>query len=212
MNPPNHLPNGDPEERFEAWLSSQPLTPAPDFVARTLARIRAEAALVVSAKAGDEAAIDALLDRWLGEQTIEPDFEPAQLATSTRRAATREEQEEGRPEDSNWRRVIPFPAWARTVTALAAAACVALLGYVSLNHPVNHTTPSASKNAVASLPVGQAEAVGNTFQSAPAPYAWNSDPNYISDLSSSFKDLAPVANANDPDVITNEFGSDGAIN
>ncbi len=212
MNPSSNLPNPDSEERLDAWLSSRPLTPAPDFVARTLARIRAEVALVASAKAGDDAAIDTLLDNWLGEQTLEPEFQPEQLATSTRRAATREEQEEGRPEDSNWRRVIPFPAWARAATALAAAACVALLGYLSVSTPAGIATTSPVKNNVASIPMAPAETASNSFQSAPAPYTWNSDPNYISDLSSSFKDLAPVASANDPDVITSEFGTDGAVN
>ena len=71
MNPPTNHSHPDSEERFEAWLSSQPLTPAPDFVFRTLARIRAETELFAAAQAGDESAVDSLLDRWLGESPLE---------------------------------------------------------------------------------------------------------------------------------------------
>ena len=74
---PFHQSSAPPtEERLEAWLASQPLTPAPDFVARTLARIHAEALLVSNAKAGNETAIDALIDRWLGDQPLDPDYDP----------------------------------------------------------------------------------------------------------------------------------------
>lgn len=193
----------DFEERMDSWLSTQPLTPAPDFVARTMARIRAEASLVTAARAGDDAALDALLDRWLGEQPIDAAMEPEQLVISTRRTATREEQEESRPQTIPGRRLIPFPAWARSAVALAAAACVALLGYLNLNTPVGSfaSQGDAARN------------VATDSESLPtAHYAWNSDPNYISDLSSSLKDLAPVANSNDLDAITNAFGNDDIVN
>jgi len=208
MNPPFNAPNRDPEECLEAWLTSQPLTPAPDFVARTLARIHTEATLVTAARAGDEAAIDALLDRWLGEQTIEADFEPAQLATSTRRAATLEKQKEGEPEESNWRRVIAFPAWARSAIALAAAACVALLGYFNLHNPAGNLVSHGGAQTVAASPVDETSSDSFT----PAPYAWNSDPNYISELSNSVKDLAPAADSNDLDTITQQLSNDDVVN
>lgn len=188
---------------MDGWLSSQPLTPAPDFVARTMARIRAEASLVDAARAGDDAALDVLLDRWLGEQPMDASMEPEQLVISTRHTATREEQEENRPQETSPRRIIAFPAWARSAVALAAAACVALLGYLNINGPVSATANSSHP----------AQSVATDSDTLPtAHYAWNSDPNYISDLSSSFQDLAPVANSNDLDAITREFGNDETVN
>ncbi len=189
---------------MDSWLATQPVTPAPDFVARTMARIRAESALVESARAGDDAALDALLDRWLGEQPLEAEMMPEQVAISTRRAATREEQEEGRPLEAPGRRILPFPAWARSAVALAAAACVALLGYLNLNTPIANLAGNKG---------GTTQMLANDTDTLPtAHYAWNSDPNYISDLSSSFQDLGAVANSTDLDTITREFGSDYAVN
>jgi hypothetical protein len=134
MNTPFNPP-ANSEDRFEAWLSAQPLTPRPDFVARTIKRIHDETALVTSARAGDEAAVDILLDRWLGEQPLQPEFEADQLVIQTRREATREEQEESRPKKSApW--LIPFPAWARSAAGIAAAAGVVFAAYFTTQGPI----------------------------------------------------------------------------
>jgi hypothetical protein len=133
MNTPFSPPT-NPEDRFEAWLSAQPLTPQPDFVARTIKRIHDETALVTAARAGDEAAVETLLDRWLGELPLQPQFEAEELVGQTRREATREEQEESRPKKAaSW--VIPFPAWARSAAGLAAAAAVVFAAYLGTQGP-----------------------------------------------------------------------------
>ncbi|HVU39133.1 MAG TPA: hypothetical protein VHC95_12435 [Opitutales bacterium] len=199
----------DFEERLEGWLASQPVTPAPDFVARTLARIRAEASLVTAARAGDDAALDTLIDRWLGEEPIEAGIEPELMVASTRQAATREEQIENRPKASPGRTILPFPAWARSALALAAAACVAILGYLNLSGPVANLPLAASHN-IASHNASPASDPSNDSY-LPAHYAWNSDPNYISSLSSSLKDLSPVANSDSLDALTSELG-DNTVN
>jgi len=151
MKPFSPSPTPALEERLETWLASQPLTPAPDFVARTVARIHAEASLVSSAQAGDEAAIDALIDRWLSEQPLEPEYEPTHLATQTRRTAEEEEAQESELDHTSRRWVIPFPAWARSTVALAAAACVALVTYFSNVNPgalSNLSSPVLAQNNI----------------------------------------------------------------
>jgi hypothetical protein len=162
------------------------LTPAPDFVFRTLARIRAETELFAAAQAGDESAVDSLLDRWLGESPLEPDFEPAELATQTRRTAAREEQEESRPSESRRRWVVPFPAWARSAVALAAAASVALLAYLSTTGtPVGNLTTSPSEQP-ATTEVAQVEAPADSPLPVPGSEAY--DPNALAQLNDSLKD------------------------
>jgi len=201
-------PASNSEERLEAWLASQPLTPAPDFVVRTLARIRAEEALVVSAKAGDQTAIDALLDRWLGEQTLEPDYEPALLATQTRRAAEYEEREEARTE-KNPRRVVPFPAWARSVVSLAAAACVALVAYFSNPSPVAMTASTAS------APVQNNDTADSSDDSTlPAHYAFAYDSKAILQISDSLRDGDALLDSDNVNILTgNDLSTeDDAVN
>jgi len=190
MKPSNQSPN--PEERLEAWLASQPLTPAPDFVERTLARIRAEGMLVSSAKAGNETAIDALIDRWLGEQPLDPDYEPAQLATQTRRAAEYEEREESKPKTATPKWVVPFPAWARSAVAVACAACVAFAAYFGI------AGPNAASVAI-SPTLAQNDASPDTTDDSTLPnyYASASDPKAILKLSDSLSDGDALLNSDD---------------
>jgi hypothetical protein len=203
MQPPTNHSHPDAEERFEAWLTSQPLTPAPDFVSRTLARIRADSSLMAAAKAGDEAAIDAMLDRWLGESPLEPDFEPAQLATQTRRTAHREEERENTVAEPLWRRVmVPFPAWARSSVALAAAASVAILAYFSTSGP--SVSPIATGPSSDSDNVNVAQAPDDTL---PAPGSEAYDPNALLQLNDSLKDGKVLLNS---DILSNLPGSDPA--
>ena len=200
MQSPIHQPFTDAEERLEAWLSHQPLTPAPDFVARTLARIRAESTLVASAKAGDDAALESLLDRWLGEQPLDPNFEPSQLATQTRRTAADEEREESRPEESSWRRVVPFPAWARSTIALAAAAAVVILAYFGTVGPTaSIVTPSSSSD--------RATAQNLEESSLPDPGEAAYNPNALSQLNDQLKDGQALL---DSDVMALLPGNDNA--
>ncbi|HTB62294.1 MAG TPA: hypothetical protein VK737_01790 [Opitutales bacterium] len=201
MQPPINHPHPDAEERFEAWLSSQPLTPAPDFVSRTLARIRAESNMIALAKTGDEAAIDAMLDRWLGESPLEPDLEPAQIATQTRRTAHREMEEESNPAEPMWRRVfVPFPAWARSSVALAAAASVAILAYFSTSGP-------SVSPVVSSGPPEQDTVVAQVQGTLPAPGSEAYDPNALVQLNDSLKDGKVLL---DSDILSNLPGSDPA--
>ncbi len=184
MKTPTNPSFPDAEDRLEAWLSNQPITPAPDFVARTLARIRAEASLVALARAGDDAALETMLDRWLGEQPIDAGFEPSQLATQTRRTAVEDEQEESRPEESGWRRIVPFPTWARSSLAMAAAAAVAVLAYMGTIGP---TPQPVGVNA--SGPSSVASTTGTSDDSAlPAPGQAAYDPNALSQLNDQLQD------------------------
>ncbi len=207
---PSHQPSGsDSEERLEAWLASQPLTPSPDFVARTLARIRAEATLVSFAKAGDEAAIDALIDRWLGEQPLEPDYEPAQLATQTRRVAEHEERQESRPEKATRRWVVPFPTWARSAVALAAAACVALAAYFSNTSRVAQPNASSPKLAQNNISADAAD-----DSSLPAYYASAYDSKAILQISDSLRDGDVLLNSDNVDTLlgNDSPAEDDAVN
>jgi anti-sigma-K factor RskA len=189
-------PASNLEERLESWLASQPLTPAPDFVARTLARIHAEASLVSSAQAGNESAIDALIDRWLGEQPLEPEYEPAHLATQTRRTAEEEEQQESRPKETSRRWMVPFPTWARSAVALAAAACVALVTYFSNSNLVTKTTtpsPQLAQNNISS---------DTTDDSAqPAHYAFAYDPKADLQTSDSLSDGEALLNSDNDNIL-----------
>ncbi len=204
MNPPTNHSHSDMEEHFEAWLASQPLTPAPDFVARTLARIRAKTALVASAKAGDDAALDSLLDRWLGESPLEPDFEPAQLATLTRRTALHDEEEEADVQEAPRRWAIPFPAWARSAVALAAAASVALLAYFSTTGtPVGNVAATAEQPS--SPKVAQVNMDATDDSSLPVPGSEAYDPSTLSKLNDVVKDGTVLLN---PDVAGQLPGAD----
>ena len=186
-------PHPDSEERLESWLASQPLTPAPDFVSRTLARIRAEQQIITAAKAGDESALDSLLDGWLGESPLEPDFEPAQLATQARRTATREEQEENRRLESPPRRIILFPAWARSAVALAAAASIALVTYLgTLGTPAGNVASSTEQTP--SQKVAQLDPSDDNAMPVPGSEAYN--PNALSQLNDSLKDGQPLLDDN----------------
>jgi hypothetical protein len=177
------------------------LTPAPDFVARTIARIQAEALLVSNAKAGNETAIDALIDRWLGEQPLDPDYEPAQLATQTRRTAEYEEREESRPEKSTRHWVVPFPAWARSAVALAVAACVALVAYFS---NVSRTAvPAATTSQLAQSPSTEDATDDSTL---PAHYAFSYDNKAILRLSDSLSDGEALLNSDNDNIL---LGNDG---
>jgi hypothetical protein len=197
MNPLTNHSDSGLEERFEAWLASQPLTPAPDFVARTLARIRAETALVASAKAGDDAALDSLLDRWLGESPLEADFEPAQLATRTRRTARREEDGETGVQEAPRHWTIPFPAWARSAVALAAAASVALLAYFSTTGTPVGTVASTTEQSSNPTEVAQVNMDAADDSSLPAPGSEAYDPSTLSKLNDVVKDGTVLLN---PDV------------
>jgi hypothetical protein len=185
-------PTHNPEERLEAWLASQPLTPAPDFVERTLARIRAEGMLVSSAKAGNATAIDALIDRWLSEQPFDPDYEPAQLATQTRRTAEYEEREESKRKTGKPKWVVPFPAWARSAVAVAAAACVAFAAYFSNTNQVAAPTATSPKLAKNNVSPDTAD-----DSSLPAYYASASDSRAILKLSDSLSDGDALLNSDD---------------
>jgi hypothetical protein len=185
MNTSINHSHSDPEERFEAWLASQPLTPSPDFVFRTLARIRAEKELVASAKAGNESALDSLLDGWLGESPLEPGFEPAEMATQTRRTATREEQDEDDSDASEPRRIILFPAWARSIVALAAAASIALLAYLgTTGTPASNLASTPAHNS--SPKVAQVDATDDS--ALPAPGSESYSQSALSQLNDSLKD------------------------
>jgi hypothetical protein len=148
------------EERLDALLAARPIVPAPDFVSRTLERVRAEADLVSMARAGDEKAIDALLDHWLADQPLEAEVEAGKMARRARRPdAPREVQ----PTPAPWRRrLFVFPAWVQSVGALAAAAGVAFMAFF------NEGTPAASQSA--SLP-----AVYLAPQHIPAPVVAEDD-------------------------------------
>jgi hypothetical protein len=193
MKPSHTSPTPYSEERLDAWLSSQPLTPAPDFVARTLARIQAEASLVSSAKAGDDAAIDTLIDRWLNEQPIESDLEAAQLATQTRRTAEYEEREETLTEKAGQRRVVFFPAWARSAVAMAAAACVALLAYFGNMGQVALTTSKMAQNNTSTD--------GTDDSALPAQYASAFDSRAILQISDSLSDGDALLNSDNVNIL-----------
>ncbi len=186
MKTPTNPSFPDAEDRLEAWLSNQPLTPAPDFVARTLARIRAESSLVALARAGDDAALEKVLDRWLGEQPLEPDFEPTQLATQTRRMVAEEEMEESRPEESHWRRVVPFPAWARSTLAMAAAAGVAVLAYFGTSGPGSGPMVASNGGPGSSLTAYTGGTADDSTLPAPGEAASNS--NMLSQLNDQLQD------------------------
>jgi hypothetical protein len=197
MKPPIHPSALLPEERLEAWLASQPLTPSPDFVARTLARVRAETTLVSSAQAGDEAAIDILIDRWLSEQSVEPGYEPTQLATQTRRTAEYEEEQESLPQKPSKRRVVMFPVWARSAVALAAAACVVLLAYFSTTNQATTTTTISPTLAQNSIPA--ADTVDDS--SVPAHYAFAYDPKADLQVSDSLSDGTALLNSDNDNIL-----------
>jgi len=182
--PPDHSLPPDLEERFDAWLARQPLTPAPDFTARTLARIRAESAMVASAQAGDDAALDTLLDRWLGESPVEPNFEPAELATQTRRTATREEQIRPNPTQSH--PIIFFPAWARSAVALAAAAAIALMAYVGTTGGIPASSLASANGKNSSPKAAQVDAADDN--SLPAPGSESYNPSALAQLNDSLTD------------------------
>ncbi len=133
------------DERLDALFARQPIVPAPDFVQRTLERVRAQADLVSLARTGDEAAIDALLDNWLSDQPVNPVLEPAQAAIRTRRAAT---PIEAQPTPAPWRRrLFVFPAWAQSAGALAAAAAVAFLAFFNDDYTVKQPAKAPSMAA-----------------------------------------------------------------
>jgi len=208
MEPPLPSPASNPEERLEKWLASQPLTPAPDFVARTLARIHAEASLVSSAQAGNEAAIDALIDRWLGEQPLDPNYEPAHLATQTRRTAEEEAEQESLPQETGKHWVVPFPTWARSAVALAAAACVALVTYF------NNANLAPLANAVSPQLAQNDSSADATDDSAPAHYAFSYDPKAILQISDSLSDGGALLNSDNVNLLTGNDGSseDDSVN
>jgi hypothetical protein len=221
VNP--HFPSpADPEERLEAWLAAQPLTPAPDFVMRTLARIHAEANLVASAKAGDEAAIEALLDRWLGEQPLDAEFEATQLAIQARRDAAREAREETRRLDVPRRKVIFFPAWVHSLGGVAVAAAVLLVAYFSGTR-LGGPSVALPVGAVANNTVSTHVAVDNNPSPAPVtasddtsvPYDWTYNPDRLVQLNDSLSgdDSGVLLNADAMNILgTAEQDSDGVPN
>jgi hypothetical protein len=212
MNPLTNHSDSGLEERFEAWLASQPLTPAPDFVARTLARIRAETALVASAKAGDDAALDSLLDRWLGESPLEADFEPAQLATRTRRTARREEDGETGVQEAPRHWTIPFPAWARSAVALAAAASVALLAYFSTTGtPVGTVALSPGPSPSTKVAQVNTDATDDAAPFVPGSEAY--DPSALAKLDDAVKDGSVLLNSDVAGLLpgTDASDSDSAL-
>jgi hypothetical protein len=194
MTSPNQPAGPDFETRLDALLAAQPVKPPTDFVARTMARIRAEADLTACARAGDEAAIDELLDRWLGEQPLEPEFEPAQLAIHTRREATREEDEENRPIEAPWRRLIAFPAWARAASTLAAAAAVALVAYFGTYEKSSHV----SSGSIARQPAEESANVATEEPSLPSTFDVAYDASSLPNLDDSLKDGAALV---EPDSV-----------
>jgi len=133
------------DERLDALLAMRPIVPAPDFVQRTLERVRAQADLVSLARMGDEQAIDALLDNWLSDQPVNPQLEPAQAAIRTRREAMPVEVQ---PTPAPWRRRLRvIPAWMQSVSALAAAAAVAFLAFFNEDLPVSPAAKPVSMAA-----------------------------------------------------------------
>ncbi len=67
--PSSHPASGpDSDARLDALLAARPLAPAPDFVARTLVRVRAENTVALALRQGDEAE----LDRMLAASTVVP--------------------------------------------------------------------------------------------------------------------------------------------
>ena len=184
MKTPTNPSFPDAEDRLEAWLASRPITPAPDFVARTLARIRAEKSLMAKAQAGDDAALETVLDRWLGEQPLEPDFDPAHLATQTLHSVDEEERDEAQPEESRWRRIVPFPAWARSSLAMAAAAAVVLLAFFATTAPTSNDGSNGGTGANMTASTGGP--ADDLNLSAPGDAATN--PNALSQLNDQLQD------------------------
>jgi uncharacterized protein (DUF1684 family) len=171
-----------PDARLDALLMGRPIVPAPDFVSRTLERVRAEADLVNLARAGDDGAMDALLDHWLSDQPLQGATEPGRLASRARRdAVVRPSQ----PTPFPWRgRLRTVPAWVQSMGALAAAAAVAFLAFFD------------SDVAVKQPASAQAFAV-NVSQHIPAPVATGD--NYYADTSADTSD--------DSDVDVSSLGS-----
>jgi hypothetical protein len=138
-----------PEERLDALLAGRPIVPSADFVSRTLARVLAESNLVSLARAGDEQAIDALLDNWLADQPVAASTEAAQAAVRTRRVAT---QKLPVTTQAPWRhRLVKFPIWAQSMSALSAAAAVAFMAFFYEGSPVAQNAgsgPMMASNSV----------------------------------------------------------------
>jgi hypothetical protein len=138
-----------PDERLDALLAARPIVPAPDFVERTLERVLAESNLVSLARAGDDQALDALLDNWLSDQPVAPATAAAQAADRARRTAT---QKVSQPTPAPWRRrLFVFPAWVQSTGALAAAAVVAFMAFFNEGVPVAQNTSSAPMLAASNL-------------------------------------------------------------
>jgi hypothetical protein len=198
------------EARLEAWLTARPILPSPDFVERTLERVRAEGSLASAAWAGDDAALDSLLDHWLADQPLEPSFEPELLASRTRGTRTEREREEAAP----GKRWLVFPAWLHSVGALAAAAAIVLLGFfdtrVSLAPAV---VGSAAQISPRHLDVPGPVAVVTGRPSAPAASQYASNPAADEDLLSlheSLRDGAALLNADNVDLLSSATQDDDA--
>jgi len=199
MNTPANFPSPDPEHRLDAWLASRPIVPAHDFVVRTIARIHAEESLMAAARAGDDNALDTLLDSWLAEQPIEPSAEPGQVAISTRRGA-RQDQKPARQTEAPWRRTIAFPVWARSFGALAAAAAVMLMVFMGGRGPV-----SPSSNLVANN-VSQAQ-----DDESAAPFSWAYQAENLESLDDSLSDGAPLLDSDNADILLNAAQDNGQV-
>lgn len=191
-----------PDERLDSLLARQPIVPAPDFVQRTLERVRAQADLVDLARMGDEQAIDALLDHWLSDQPVNPVMDPGQAAIRTRREAMPAEVQ---PTPAPWRRRLRvIPAWVQSASALAAAAAVAFLAFFNEDLTVS--------------PVAKPASMAANFSSQPIPAPVVSEDDYYSDASSdndvdvpalnSLSDAAALLDNNNVDLLMSATQAD----
>ncbi|GHB96849.1 hypothetical protein [Cerasicoccus arenae] len=126
MNQPEH--SSDPLDQL---LASQPVTPAPDFAARTLARLMAEE----TAQKGGGEAFDAELDELLAMQPIAPSGQLADRVLAELNA-----KEVTQPEDDN--KVVGFPSWVVAIGGIAAAMVIGMFCFITLFKYADHQRSS----------------------------------------------------------------------
>ena len=131
MNTPN-TPS-DEDSRLDALFAKQALRAKPDFVDRTLDRIR---------KSSDTEAIDASLDTLLASQAISPssDFSDRTLARI-------------RTETQTPKKIIPFPKVLPWVATLAAVVSLAFIGISFKDRLAQPVSPSMLQSQFSDAPV-----------------------------------------------------------
>lgn len=116
------------EDKLDSLLASRPVKASPDFLEKTLARLK------------DEAAEDAMLDDLLAQHPVEapPEFTARTLARIHESSA-----------EEHDRKVIAFPRVASWVGAVAAAIVVGFFGLQILTRQPDPAGPGIAKDPVA---------------------------------------------------------------